>query len=283
MATATAAAPTSSAGDARVPGHTIVGWAIDILSGLHVPVTPANVYALVTWANHESGGYRPGNPVGLFNPLNTTESAVGYATQGGSQGNIKGFSSYDQGVQAQVYNLSHTQGAGYEQIIAALQQGNNPSAVFAAIDASSFGTHNLPTGAVSVPSSLASIGGDIGGGTSASAGTSVGTTDALWFFPIPGGPAIPLPGNPPSPGGVLKGAEGAVKGVTGAIGSTAALAADLVGVFSNWRYALELLAGAAMILLGVRIILADTTGRSIVPRPGISPQQGAEVAALAAA
>lgn len=271
MATATA---TSTASDARVPGHSIVGWAIDVLSGLQVPVTPANVYAMVTWANHESGGYRPGNPVGLYNPLNTTEGAVGYATQGGSQGNIKGFASYQQGVQAQVYNLSHTQGAGYEQIIAALQQGNNPSAVFAAVDASSFGTKGLPTGGVSVPSSISQIGGNIGGGTSAGTSTEL----ASWVpIQVPGLP-FPIP-FPTSPGDVT----GAVKGAGSALSTASALAGQFLGIFTNWRYVAEVLVGAAMIFLGFRLILADTTGRNVLPRPGISPQQGAEVAALAAA
>jgi len=127
--------------DKRIPGHSIEGWARDVLTGLGAPITPANMSAMLRWANTESGGYNPGASGGRFNPLNTTEGALGYAGQGGSQGNIKDFASYEQGVNAQVYNLLHTRGAGYTGIVNALRQGNNEQGVFSAINASAFGTH----------------------------------------------------------------------------------------------------------------------------------------------
>lgn len=128
-------------GDKRLPGHSIQDWAKDVLNGVGAPVTDQNMQTLITWANTESGGYNPNAPGGRYNPLNTTEGAVGYVGEGGSQGNIKDFGSYQQGVQAIVHNLTKTKGAGYENILGALRQGNDPQAVFHAINGSAFGTH----------------------------------------------------------------------------------------------------------------------------------------------
>lgn len=130
----------ATGGDKRTPGHSIQDWAKDVLGGVGAPVTQQNIDTLVTWANTESGGYNPNASGGRFNPLNTTEGAVGYVGQGGSQGNIKDFGSYDQGVQAITHNLTQTKGAGYEHILSALK-GNDPQAVFQAINNSAFGTH----------------------------------------------------------------------------------------------------------------------------------------------
>lgn len=133
--------PAGSGNDKRVPGHSIEGWAKDVLTGLGAPITDQNMQAMITWANTESGGYNPGVAGGRFNPLNTTEGALGFAGNGGSQGNIKDYASYEQGVQNQVHNLLHTRGAGYEPIVAALRAGNDPQAVFHAVNGSAFGTH----------------------------------------------------------------------------------------------------------------------------------------------
>lgn len=133
--------PGQTGGDKRVPGHSIQDWAKDVLTGLGAPATTQNMEAMITWANTESGGYNPSVAGGRYNPLNTTEGAVGYVGQGGSQGDIKDFGSYEQGVQAIVHNLTVTKGAGYEPIVAALRAGNNPQAVFQAVNGSAFGTH----------------------------------------------------------------------------------------------------------------------------------------------
>jgi len=97
------------------------------------------------------------------NPLNTTEGALGFSGQGGKQGNIKDYATFQQGVDAQAYNLEHTQGAGYSQILGALRTGSTQN-LFAAVDASKFGTHGLTTGS--------------GVGTGPGAGTSSSTTAA---------------------------------------------------------------------------------------------------------
>lgn len=266
------AATAVATADPRLTGsHSIVGWAIDLLGALGVPVTATNVQALVTWANHESGGYQPGNPVGLNNPLNTTQPQVAGApgfdviASGGAQGNIKGYGSYSGGIAAQAYNLLHTTGAGYENIIAALQQGTNPNAVFAAVDASRFGTKNLPTNATAATS--------IPAATTNGQVVNAGVQTAGWFpLQIPGIP-FPVP-VPSSPGQALNDAKNAVGGVTAAAG----LAGQFIGLFSDWRFVVEVVGGLVLVLIGVRLIIADTTGRPVVPRPNT-----AQVAPLALA
>jgi hypothetical protein len=138
--------------DPRFPGgQSLKQWAdalvarLDQMLGwgpLPASVVAADEQGLEAWANRESGGYNPKVAGGRNNPLNTTEGALGFAGQGGSQGNIKDFGTFGQGVDAQAYNLVHTQGAGYQPIVAALRSGD-VSALFRAVDASGFGTHGL--------------------------------------------------------------------------------------------------------------------------------------------
>ena len=123
----------------QLPGTSLVLWAIDVLAGLGVPVDLTNISTMEIWANRESGGGNPNSCVGRWNPLNSTESHYGYACQGGVQGNIKGYGTYEQGINTIVWNLTMTRGVGYEAIIAALR-ASNQAATLAAISASSFGT-----------------------------------------------------------------------------------------------------------------------------------------------
>jgi hypothetical protein len=125
-----------------LPDHSINEWSHDLLVAMGVPANATNMDTLEKWANRESGGYNPHVAGGRFNPLNSTESHFGYAGNGGSQGNIKDYASYQQGIQNQAWNLTHTRGAGYEAIIAGFMQSNQ-AATFAAIDHSAFGTHGL--------------------------------------------------------------------------------------------------------------------------------------------
>jgi len=86
--------PTAGGGDKRLPGYSLETWARDVLAELGAPITDANLTAMEHWANTESGGYNPNAAGGKYNPLNTTEGAVGYVGEGGSQGDIKDFGSY---------------------------------------------------------------------------------------------------------------------------------------------------------------------------------------------
>ena len=131
--------PLPTGGDKRVPGHSITQWAHDVLTSMGISATPSAMDFMIKWANRESGGYNPGHAGGLYNPLNTTEGHFGYARNGGSQGNIKDYANYSQGVQNQAWNLTHTKGAGYDKILAALR-GPSESAMASAVYGSSFGT-----------------------------------------------------------------------------------------------------------------------------------------------
>ncbi len=108
-------------------------FAVSVLQGLRAPVTSANVKALVGWQHAEGGNW---NNSARYNPLNTTESMPG-AGNTGSQGNIKVYQNWGQGVQATVRTLTNGR---YGGILQALHQGNDPMAVARAIGSSPWGT-----------------------------------------------------------------------------------------------------------------------------------------------
>lgn len=181
---------TAVATDPRVPGHTIGQWAdalvarISALQGwkLTAAQRQADDVGLITWANTESGGYNPNVAGGKNNPLNTTEGALGFTGQGGSQGDIKDFGSFDQGVDAQAYNLVHTQGAGYSAILDALRTGNTQG-LYSAVDASAFGTKGLGKGGT--PSAPTGSSSSSSGTTAQETGVSLNPFD--WLGDIAGG------------------------------------------------------------------------------------------------
>jgi hypothetical protein len=258
-AAVTTAKPVSAVADKRFTGqHDIVSWAYDLLGLLGVPATPTNVGILIKWANTESGGYNPGASGGRNNPLNTTQTGPGWVGGGGSQGNISDFDTYEHGLQAQAANLKNPR-FGYPAILAALKQGNNAAGVFAAIDASSFGTH-FGSGAQPAPVTPGSGGtpGGIGGG---------GTDATLTGSPLDviGGFAGDVFSNVPGLGGLI-----------GAATLPGKLAGLFIGVFANWRYALELVTGGIMVLLGLWLIAKDTGAVSA------GKQRATDAAAVAA-
>jgi hypothetical protein len=132
-------------GDPRVPGHSITEWASDLLQALGEPASGIDLSTMVTWANHESGGYRGPqyNSGGLNNPLNTTQPWPG-STEGGAQGNIRNYRTFADGIAAQAQNL-RSPNYGYPEILAGLA-AQNQRQTFDAIDRSQFGTKNLESG-----------------------------------------------------------------------------------------------------------------------------------------
>lgn len=108
-------------------------FAIALLHTLGKPVTPANVKAMVGWQRAEGGHWHND---ARYNPLNTTQPAAG-AGNTGSQGNIKVYRNWQQGLQATAQTLRNGHYAG---ILSALGRGNDPGAVAAAIGASPWGT-----------------------------------------------------------------------------------------------------------------------------------------------
>jgi len=182
MATLTAS-PAGTVLNPQLPGHTLNEWAVDVLKGLNVPVNATNVDTLMKWASAESGSGNPNVCAGRFNPLNTTETHYGTACQGGSQGNIAGYSTYTQGVDSIVWNLTHGTQFGYDEILAGFRNSDQ-AATFAAIDASKFGTHGLGAGS-GITSNAA--------GSSSAASTTATTTAAKSCAGCPEGCILHIP------------------------------------------------------------------------------------------
>lgn len=259
---------TAAVGDKRFTGsHDIVSWAMDLIATInaqskgryHIPTNAVTVGILVTWANHESGGYNPSSAGGRNNPLNTTEkSQGGVAGQGGSQGNIVDFSTYADGLRNQAHNLL-SPSFGYPAILAGLSAAS-PAKTFAAINASGFGTHfgaNTPVAGVTTS------------GTGKAAGGSAGQTATETGVDL-------------NPFDAVKSIIGIIPGV-GTIESGAktysALAAIAIGVFANWRYVVEVFAGVGLIAVGLLLIAVDT-GAAKKATSGV--KTAAEIGAVAA-
>ena len=117
-------------------------WATALLQKMGAPVTSENLSAIMTWMKREGGGGTTtgigaaGKKTAMYNPLNTTLGAPG-ATSFNKVG-VRNYSSWDQGLQATLDTLQGTRGAGYENIMAALKQGNSATAVLQAVQQSSW-------------------------------------------------------------------------------------------------------------------------------------------------
>jgi peptidoglycan hydrolase CwlO-like protein len=136
---AEAAAKAAAGGSApAIPLTGILGaytqqtWARALLKNLGVPVTDANVSAIVSWEMAEGGHWYN---TAHFNPLNTTQSEPG-ATSMNSVG-VKAYTSWEQGFTATITTLFNGYYAG---ILAALERGDDPQAVANAVGASPWGT-----------------------------------------------------------------------------------------------------------------------------------------------
>lgn len=253
-----AAAPPAAGPVDRGLGVSRVQYAVDVLHGIGAPITAGNVAAILIWITHESGG-----TTGFaFNPLNSTDHPYGSAGQGGSQGNIQRYQNYQQGVATIVHQLQYPN-HGYPAIVNAFRSDAGSGAVLAAVKASDWGTKNF---------SSAELGGH--------ATVDPGGTTAQPVAYIPG-THIHIPSSPAGGGivpGPVKGIFGAIGDVTDAAGAMAELAGRVVNLFLNWHYLAEVVIGSAMVLIGIRLVIADTTGAKVVPRPN-----PAAVAAVGAA
>jgi hypothetical protein len=108
-------------------------FAVSVLQGIGVKPTKANVQAMVGWTRAEGGHWHND---AKYNPLNTTQPMSG-AGNTGSQGNIKVYKNWQQGVEATVKTLKN---GHYGGIIQALK-GTDPSKVAQAIGSSPWGTN----------------------------------------------------------------------------------------------------------------------------------------------
>src|SRR6476620_3671111 len=94
-----------------------VSFATAVLQKLNVTPTPGALQAMVGWMNAEGGHWHND---AKYNPLNTTQSEPG-AGNTGTQGNIKVYRNWNQGVDATVATLKNGR---YGGIISALKSGN---------------------------------------------------------------------------------------------------------------------------------------------------------------
>ncbi len=116
-------------------GHTPVTWAKALLVALDMPVTTANLAAIIAWEMAEGGHWYNS---AHCNPLNTTWRMPG-ATSMNSVG-VKAYLSWSQGLAATVNTLHN---GLYEGILAALRDGSDAQAVADAVGASPWGTNSF--------------------------------------------------------------------------------------------------------------------------------------------
>jgi peptidoglycan hydrolase CwlO-like protein len=137
-AAARAAAATRGALPASIALTGIMGqytpqtWAQTLLKNLGVPVSQANVVAIVSWEMAEGGHWFNS---AHFNPLNTTMPEPG-ATPMNSVG-VQSYTSWAQGFTATIATLFN---GNYAGVMAALEKGNDAQAVADAVAASPWGT-----------------------------------------------------------------------------------------------------------------------------------------------
>ncbi len=135
-AAATAAMAGASSGTApRVADgarYTQETWGRELLRRADLPLTPANISAVVSWQLAEGGHWFN---TAYYNPLNTTMPAPG-ATPMNSVG-VKAYTSWEQGFAATLATLRN---GFYDGVLAALRRGTSAQAVSAAVGASPWGT-----------------------------------------------------------------------------------------------------------------------------------------------
>ena len=116
------------------------GWAAQFLKDVNAPITDSNLTAVTRWMAQEGGNW---NNTAKYNPLNTTQTEPGSSPMNnlGNGIGVQAYTSWDQGLQATVATIENGR---YGGILAALQSGDNPQAVYDAIVSSPWGTKSLP-------------------------------------------------------------------------------------------------------------------------------------------
>jgi hypothetical protein len=222
-------------------------WAAAFLDRLGIPKSDGAMQAVIGWATLEGGaGPQWGtNNLASYNPLNTTQvpSKGSYGNTGG-QGNIKVYTSWEQGLDATVATINN---GLYEPIKAALRKGNAAAAA-SAIASSKWGsTSNVIPAIAAAPKN---------------AGTSVG------------------PQGLPIQSGSSQAASNAVSGSAGGTVDPSTASGD-VGKSST---ALKLLLQVALIIAGAGLAVAGLSRMVGVRNPAsLAAARGVKTAGAAAA
>lgn len=119
---------------------TPIDFATALLRASGLPTSHNNLAAVVAWQKLEGGHFQ--SPTFAFNPLNTTQPMPGGVTR--NYAGVKAYSSWDEGLQATVKTLNNGM---YRGVISALAASSDPGETLRAVDASPWGTHNVPSDA----------------------------------------------------------------------------------------------------------------------------------------
>lgn len=114
--TSTASASTASSGGGGSTSGTPQWFARQVLKGLGLPVTTANVNWLTAWESREGGHWEN---TAQYNPLNTTLAMPGSSTMNGV--GVRVYTSWQQGIEATVKTLAESR---YSDIRSALHTGS---------------------------------------------------------------------------------------------------------------------------------------------------------------
>jgi hypothetical protein len=129
-------------------------WAAQFLTDLGDNPSQNAEIAVEVWESGEGGAgpqWDPsGNNIASFNPINTTLKEPGSVDTPGNNPPVQAYTSWEQGLDASVATLEESH-PGYAAIRNDLATGASVSQTNADIDASKWGTHDLPTTSVSVP------------------------------------------------------------------------------------------------------------------------------------
>lgn len=213
-----AANPTTVATTPTTPALP-VNWTIGFLKSIGAPVTQNNIDNVLRWGNAESGGTQKFGGWNNFNPLNiVTQSGDNSTGAGGTQGDIANFGDISSGVSASARLFQGNPNAS--PIISTLRANGSTDQLNSAVNQfySSWSGSINLTGASSTPQTVT---------------TTNAVGDALSNLPFVGG-------------------------VFSAAGSTGALAGQFLGLFTNWRYVVEVFGGIALVVLGIFLIARDT-------------------------
>ena len=115
-------------------------FATAVLQATGLPTSHNNLAAVVAWQKLEGGHFQA--PSFAFNPLNTTQPMPGGVSR--NSVGVKAYSSWDEGLAATVKTLKN---GAYGGILASLAASADPGQTLRAVDASPWGTHNVPADA----------------------------------------------------------------------------------------------------------------------------------------
>lgn len=223
---------------------TPVAWAVGFLRGIGAPVTANNIQSIIAWGTAESGAPSAGTPGSAagqahggwnnFNPLNVVvQTGDKHTGQGGQQGNIADFGSLADGVAASVRLFT---GNRHAAPIVTTLKGDQPIGIVNSAVNSFYGTWG---GSINFsgyrPGDLTKIGATTLGAPGSASGSPL---DAIVnAIPVIGG-VLTAP---------LKAGEALI-----------AIDKTILGLFTNWRYVLEVFVGVWLVVAGIVIILIDT-------------------------